>query len=143
VRESVFVDSWAWIATVNPKDGSHEVAKAAFETLKSEGVLFVTSNLVLAESITYLRREGVSADAIAGWSRNLSTASENGNPRIVDITAGDLLTTFATKPRFGDKPDFTAVDITIADFSRANQIRRIFTADADFTKIGMGFVLVP
>jgi len=54
-EEKYFVDTGAWIALHNPKDKYHLAAKSFFNELKGKFVLFITSDYIIDESITYLR----------------------------------------------------------------------------------------
>jgi len=45
-----FIDTWAWVALVDKKDGDHEKAKSANKKLLDQRYTFVTTNFVFTES---------------------------------------------------------------------------------------------
>ncbi len=51
--ETVFVDTWAWLALANRRDKHHKTVKKEYERIKAEGCKLVTSDYVL-EVITAL-----------------------------------------------------------------------------------------
>ena len=53
---TVFADSGHWIALLHPRDQMHERAKAV--TAGLESVAIVTTQMVLAEVLNHLSREG-------------------------------------------------------------------------------------
>ena len=52
----IFVDTGAWVALYDGNDRYHKKAMRIWNQLKSEVPLLFTSNLVIAETITLLRR---------------------------------------------------------------------------------------
>jgi len=55
--DKVMVDTWAWLAINHEGDQDHEVAKLANEQLLEKGYIYVTTNFILAETYTFLRRK--------------------------------------------------------------------------------------
>jgi hypothetical protein len=51
------VDTWAWLAINHEGDQDHEVAKLANEELLEKDYIYVTTNFILAETYTLLRRK--------------------------------------------------------------------------------------
>lgn len=51
----IFVDTWAWYALVDTRDHHHLVAQLANEALLDQEYTFVTTNFVLAETLTLIR----------------------------------------------------------------------------------------
>jgi predicted nucleic acid-binding protein len=56
MRESVFVDSFAWIASINKSDNYHKTSLKTIETLVGRGTKLVTSNYVIIETINALSK---------------------------------------------------------------------------------------
>jgi len=55
VRHGVFVDTSAWDAVANDRDGNHHVAVRRFRSLTDTGRRIVTTNDVVGETFTLLR----------------------------------------------------------------------------------------
>jgi predicted nucleic acid-binding protein len=51
----LFVDTWAWYALADRYDRDHVAAQQAIDSLLSDGESLVTTNFVVAESITLIR----------------------------------------------------------------------------------------
>ena len=52
---AIFIDTWAWYALVDKTDSDHDVAQLALEELLNGGYTFVTTNFVIAETLTLIR----------------------------------------------------------------------------------------
>jgi len=60
----IFVDTWAWYALADMSDHDHIVAQLANEALLDQAYTFVTTNFVLAETLTLIRYKIGHATAI-------------------------------------------------------------------------------
>lgn len=56
MKGDVFFDTWAWVAIVDNDDQYHEVADKFYKEYLSQHKIPITSDYVLAESFTLLRR---------------------------------------------------------------------------------------
>jgi predicted nucleic acid-binding protein len=52
----LFVDTGAWLAVIDPKDQYHRPAQAFYREAIRDAARFVTTNLVIAETYTLVRR---------------------------------------------------------------------------------------
>lgn len=64
MRRRVFVDTWAWVAWAATDDVAHTRVAALRRELQQQAALLVTSNFVLAESLTRLRYDAGLANAL-------------------------------------------------------------------------------
>lgn len=62
---AVFVDTGAWVALRYRRDGHHARARTLLKRLRREGLGLVTSDWVLAESVTLLKARGAVDHALA------------------------------------------------------------------------------
>jgi predicted nucleic acid-binding protein len=131
---SVFVDSGAWIALRLREDQHHEVASRAWERLVFGSV--VTTNLVVGETYTYLRRRRGHTEA---W-RFLDTL--NGMRRLTRafITPEIEALAYPILRQYNDH-DFSYVDATSFAFMRSAGISDAFAFDAHFATAG--FTRIP
>ena len=61
----VFVDTGAWVALRYKRDGRHTRARSLLRKLRKEHLRLVTSEWILAESVTLLKARGATEHAIA------------------------------------------------------------------------------
>ena len=138
----IFVDSWAWIALADKDDLYHRKPKAQHKKLTRARQQYVTTDYVLSETITYLydalrpaQAQGsltrfwlLSTPALMCWFIFLPTSS---------APPGDSGKNTKISPAFSFV-DFTSMvvmqDLNIAD---------VFTGDAHFRQVNLGFQLHP
>ncbi len=63
----IFVDTWAWYALADTRDQAHIIAQLANEELLDNEYTFVTTNFVLAETLTMIRYNLGHAIAVQFW----------------------------------------------------------------------------
>jgi len=56
MKKPVFFDSWGWIAVVDRKDPYHEIAKPFYQEYLNGGGIPITTDYILDEVLTVLRR---------------------------------------------------------------------------------------
>jgi predicted nucleic acid-binding protein len=130
----VFVDSGAWIALRLQEDQNHALARQAWERLVLRSV--VTSNLVVGETYTYLRRRRGHTEA---W-RFLDTLSSLRRLSRVFITPEIETQAYPILRQYSDH-DFSYVDATSFAFMRSSGISEVFAFDAHFATAG--FIRIP
>ena len=73
----IFLDSWAWIALADKSDPYHRKAKAEHKKLVRTRQQYVTTDYVLAETITYLY-DALSPAQAQGFFNTLIAALDQG-----------------------------------------------------------------
>ena len=136
---AIFVDTWAWYALADKADKDHARAQAANEKLLDAGYTFVTTNFVLAETITLIRYHIHHAAAVRFWH----TLQELVEAELVTLVRADETHEAAAWEIFEQYADqtFSYIDCTSFAVMRALKLTHVFTADHHFAV--MGFVLVP
>jgi uncharacterized protein len=125
----IFVDSSYWIAQLLDRDVHHARAKA-LEREHSRGAL-LTSNAVVAESWTYLRRKAGHPRAIV-WLDQVEAA-----PRLTVERIGDELEREAWAwLRIHDERPYSFVDATSFALMRKLRITEALAFDGDFAAAG-------
>ena len=132
----LFVDAAAWIALADSDDQYHQVTAQAFAGLSEQRVNLVTTNLVVAESYTWIRhrlhhRAAVAfLDRLSGaqrLERVLSTAE-------LEEVAESILHQYADQ-------DLSYTDAVSFAVMRERGIQEAFTFDRHFA--AAGFTMVP
>jgi predicted nucleic acid-binding protein len=132
----VFADSSGFIAAFDPRDGAHTKAAAAWRQIAKAGERLVTTQLVLAETVTYLRRRG-------GWERSrLAGAAILESPliEIAGLADEQLAAAWREFVRNPD-PKLSLCDAASFIVMRDRNLRRAFTLDRHFGDAG--FEVVP
>jgi predicted nucleic acid-binding protein len=133
----IFVDSSAWIALLDRRDGIHRRARA-FQQELGTGVhgRLATTDYVLDEAVTYLRQRG--PVDLVGDFRNIVTASES--VQVVWTTPDRFWTAWDTLLGRPDKR-WSLTDCLSFVTMQALGIRLAFGFDSDFRQAG--FDLLP
>jgi predicted nucleic acid-binding protein len=138
----VFVDTWAWLALSNRKDEHHELAKRSYEEIKAAGYRMLTSDYVLDEVITALFRNVAFGSAVQ-FVESLFTAIEGNQIKLKRITEARFKAAWSLRKKYQDKPDISFTDLTSFVLIQELAINKVFTGDAHFEKVNLGFEIVP
>ena len=142
-NKRIFVDTWAWLALSNRKDAHHELAKKEYEEIKEEGYrIFVTSDYVLDEVITALFRNVAFASAVQ-FVESLFAAIKGNQIKLERITEARFKAAWSRRKKYRDKPDISFTDLTSFVLMQELWINKVFTGDAHFEKINLGFEILP
>jgi predicted nucleic acid-binding protein len=134
---TIFTDSGAFVALLNPSDMYHETAKAFFFETRDAGVKFTTTNYVLCETMNYLRNK-VSSDAAVDLRESLIKSPLFG---VTWITPSMEDAAFAIFKKYSDK-NFSFTDCTSFAVMEAMRIKKAFAFDRHFEQYG-GFTRLP
>ena len=132
---SIFVDTSAWVAFFNPRDSHYHDAREFWASVIRQQLRFVTSDYVLDETYTHLRRTGL---AQMRQFHRLIEASHV--VRVVDIdhnlrqVAWELINTY-------DDKLLSFTDCTSFALMRQLKLQDTFTFDTDFARVG--FIKLP
>ena len=134
MTDSVFVDSWAWIAMAVADDPDHDSAHTLYRDLVMAGKRRVTSRWVIGETLTRLRYD-VSHAAAVMVRDGLRDMAEAGLLEVVlveDRLWEEAMTVF---DRFDDQR-FSVVDCTSFAIMQSRGITAALTADRHFAAAG-------
>src|SRR5262245_50457368 len=138
----IFVDTWAWIALASSDDQYHIAATREHLRLKKKQRRYVTSNFVVNETITYLYRKQKPEEACQ-FINGLLEAADAGVHQLVDVSPAQFRRAWEMRKKYDDKPDISFVDFTSIIVMQDLGISDIFTGDAHFLQVGLGFQLIP
>jgi len=132
VTPEILVDTGAWVALIDKRDGLHGTAASFYHKMLTDYARVVTTNLVLAETFALIRRRCGLRDAL-----KLFTIVESSN-RALKICSDDDLERQAVNwlARYADQ-DFTLVDsVSFALMQSSFIITDAFAFDAHFQVAG-------
>jgi predicted nucleic acid-binding protein len=138
----IFVDTWAWVALALWRDQHHQRVKSEHQRLQAAGRRYVTSNFVLSELIAHLFSTLTAAQAQTFIDKILTAASSSVY-ELVHVSPAQFYQAWGLRQKYADKPDISFVDFTSMVVMQDLGIRDVFTGDAHFQHVGLGFRLVP
>ncbi len=138
----IFVDTWAWIALLDDTDQYHRDAQKAHRKLLRKRHKYVTSDFVLNELINYLYSIGPAHKAQAAINTLLARA-DGGTLPLIHVSPPQFRRAWELRQRYDDKPDISFVDFTSMVIMQDLGLTEVFTGDAHFLQVGLGFQLLP
>ncbi|MBU1366910.1 MAG: PIN domain-containing protein [Candidatus Omnitrophota bacterium] len=129
--EKVFVDTSGWVALFVENDADHKKAVSIFEQLKEEKTLIHTSDYVIDETITtILVRGSHKQSVVAGSALFNSEIIKN-----IYVAPEYLESAWKLYQKYKDK-EFSFTDVTSMAISKELNIKKAFSFDTDFQKMG-------
>jgi predicted nucleic acid-binding protein len=138
----IFVDTWAWIALALKRDQNHRRVKALNKSFRRARRRYVTTDFVLSELIAHLYRTLTPAQA-QGFINSLFAALDAGTYQLVHVSPQQFRRAWQMRQQYHDKPDISFVDFTSMVVMQDLRVADIFTGDAHFQKVNLGFRLFP
>lgn len=138
----IFVDTWAWLALAHQRDPYHRVAVEQHRALQNQEVQYVTTNDVLTELITSLF-PAVSFAKARQFMLNVFQSCHTGRYQLVFVSPEQFERAWQLRLRYHDKPKISFVDLTSMVVMQDLGITEVFTGDAHFERVGLGFRVVP
>jgi len=130
----IFIDTSAFIALTFPSDSFHKKANAWWK--KNEKESFVTSDLVVIETLGWIRYKGGKKIAVEAGERFYSGRGLS----IVKVSPEDEENAWENFKKLDGK-SVSMVDSTSFVVMERLKIKKVFTFDKDFEKAG--FTLLP
>lgn len=128
----IFVDSSAWVALVDQRDGNHSAAiRQQAELLQGRLGRLITSDFVLDETFTLVRKR-LGADAVRQFSSGIDSS---GSVHVLWVTPEQFE---ASKKLFllQGRRSWSFTDCTSFSLMRELGIRSAFSLDSDFREAG-------
>jgi len=136
----VMVDTWAWLALNDEGDADYAVAKIANEDLLDRGYILVTTNFILDEAYTLLRRR-VSAQQAIQFGNDIQQAADSGALELITINPEIESEAWKIFAKYDEVKGLSYTDCTTFAVMRQQEITEVFTADDHFSM--MGFIKYP
>jgi predicted nucleic acid-binding protein len=142
MNKYIFVDAWAWLALSNRKDMHHELARKLYGELKEAGYTMVTSDYVIDEVITVLFKN-VDFSSARDFIESLFAAIKDNQIKLERITEPRFKMAWSLRKKYQDKPDISFTDLTSFVLMQELAINCVFTGDAHFNQVNLGFEIIP
>ena len=137
----IFVDTWAWIALADQSDQYHAIAAGQHRKLLQQRRQYVTSDFVLTEFINYLYSAAPAHQAEAIIT-SLFVKIDAGSVQLVHVSPEQFRRAWQLRRKYADKPDISFIDFTSMVVMQDLGITEVFTGDAHFQQVGLGFRLL-
>lgn len=138
----IFVDTWAWVGLALKRDQHHRRVKAQHKALQRAGRRYVTSNFVLSELIAHLYTT-LTPDQARTFINNVLASSDTGLYQLIHVSPPQFRRAWQLRQKYHDKPDISFVDFTSMVVMQDLAIVDVFTGDAHFLQVNLGFRLSP
>jgi predicted nucleic acid-binding protein len=136
--QGFFYDTWALAALANRSDPAHDDCAAADEALENAGLVAITSDYILDETITLLH-SAAGFRVAALFLDLMTTRIEAGEVLLVTIHPERRERSFQVFRRLGkETPRLSFTDCTSFVVMRELGLRLAFTADRHFHRAGGG-----
>ncbi len=130
----IFIDTWAWVALGDARDSGHQAAIAADDWIHDQGLVMVTSDFILDETITGIHA-GAGARAASAFIDMLEAQIAADELMLLPVSVArrrEGLSWFKRLAR--DTPKLSFTDCTSFALMDELGIKLAFTADGHFAK---------
>lgn len=131
----IFVDTGAWFATIVTADQHHHDATQRYSTLLRDDTQFVTTNLVVHETIMLLSRRESKGKAF----EFLEKIYDDPKVEIMSLDSQIEADAYEIFRKYSDQ-NFSIVDCVSFSIMRRERIKRAFAFDQHFRIIGFELV---
>lgn len=138
--QPLFVDTWAWIALAKTNDPDHQKATKFQQALAQMGFRYITTNFVLDETYTLLRRQ-VSLKRTIQFHGSIEQAVASPALDIITITPDIERDAWRLFALYDTVQGLSYTDCTSFAMMQRYGLRQVFTNDQHFAMAG--FELMP
>lgn len=138
----LFVDTWGWVVLKDPNESRHKDAVACFEAYRDHPRGIVTSDYVLNEAFTRIFSQRPFQEAWL-FTEGIMAAAAAGDLAIEMVGFDRFRRALGLRRRYADKPRISFTDLTSMVIMKELDIESVLTADEHFSKVGLGFRLLP
>lgn len=138
--KKIFFDTWGWIAIAHKNDDHHEKTSEFYKTSILKNCIPVTTDYVLAETITLLRAKTESKGVITLIDNILEAAKKN-LIILERIDAGRWEKAWHLSKKYTDKPAISFFDLSSFIVMKELKITEVLTNDRHFEQAGFKKVM--
>jgi len=136
--KKVFFDTWGWVAVAHKDDASHTKVVSFYKTFLVKKGIPITTDYILAETITLLRARTEYKGVIVFMDILLSAIKE-GRVLLERIDEKRWEKALELSKKYADKPYISFFDFTSFVIMKEIGISDVLTADKHFEEVGLGF----
>lgn len=134
----VFFDSWGWVAIANKNDNYHERVCSFYKDLLLSRGMPVTTDYILAETITFLRSK-IDFKFVDTFIETILNAAVNDKIILERIDEERWTKAWELSKKCRDKPYISFFDFSSFVVIKEIGVTDVLSADKHFEDIGMGF----
>jgi predicted nucleic acid-binding protein len=138
----IFVDTWAWVALADQSDQYHAAAKSYSRKILQSRRRRVTSDWIVGEVINYLYA-AAPADEAQRYVMGIVSAADGNAIEFIHVSPDQFRRAWTMRQKYYDNPDISFVDFTSMVVMQDLGITDVFTGDAHFRQVNLGFRLLP
>jgi hypothetical protein len=136
----LFYDTWAYLALTDERDPYHELAQQLGRRAEELKYGKVTSTYILDESLTIVRSRAGYERAVE-FGEGLWAMVQEGLLELVAVHEGHVKEAWELFKRYRDIKKLSFTDCTSFVIMRERGIKYVFTGDAHFEQVNLGFQL--
>jgi predicted nucleic acid-binding protein len=136
--KKVFFDSWGWVAIANKNDNYHERVYSFYKDLLLSRGLPVTTDYILAETITFLRAK-IDFRLVDIFIEVILDAVKDNRIILERIDEKRWTKAWELSKKYNDKTSISFFDFTSFVVMKDIRISEALTNDKHFEDVGMGF----
>lgn len=136
--KKVFFDSWGWVAIANKNDNYHERVYSFYKDLLLSRGLPITTDYILAETITFLRAK-IDSMLVDTFIEAILNAVRNERIILERIDEKRWTKAWELSKKYNDKTSISFFDFTSFVVMKEIRISEALTNDRHFEDVGMGF----
>lgn len=141
-HDSIFIDTWGWVALGNRSEKHHEEVMKAYKEFRNRRMKVYTSDYVLDELITLLFRREKFSQAVR-FTESVFSSAKLGHVIIERITTERFGDAWKLRKKYQDKPGISFTDLTSMVVMTEKGITDVLTDDDHFLQVGLGFTKIP
>ncbi len=138
--KKIFFDTWGWIAIAHKNDDHHEKVSEFYKKSILKGCIPVTTDYVLAETITLLTAKTEPKGTII-FIDNILDAAKKNIIILERIDAGRWERTWQLNKKYADKPAISFFDLSSFVVMKELRITEVLTNDRHFEHAGFKRVM--
>ncbi|HEY83915.1 MAG TPA: type II toxin-antitoxin system VapC family toxin [Chloroflexi bacterium] len=132
---TILVDTWAWLALNYKGDQDYQRAQMANRELLEQNYNYVTTNFVLDETYTLLRRRAYAQRSIE-FGREIQQVISMGGLELLTITPDIEQDAWRIFEKYHDLSGLSYTDCTSFAVMHLLKIQEVFSNDKHFTVMG-------
>jgi len=136
--KKVFFDTWGWVAIAHEDDTHHSDVFSFYKTFLLRKGIPVTTDYVLAETVTLLRAR-TDPDKATIFIETILDAIKEGRVLLERIDEKRWVRAWELTKKFRDKPYISFFDTSSFVIMKEMGISEVLTADRHFEEAGLGF----